>query len=359
MNGEEVEYWYEDGRLLYEKRGTDKEFYYSYDGYGNLSCIRYFLNGAQYTYYFLTNARGDVELIYGGSGVVLARYTYDSWGNTISIKDGDGEEITDPTNIALLNPIRYRGYYYDSETGLYYLQSRYYDPTTCRFVNADGYVSTGQGLLSSNMFAYCGNNPVNRSDTSGQFWITAVIVTAVVALCAVTLSGCSTEKTTPEPYNSPDEAAKAFSEEVYSASLYIRHEYSTEIYSRTINGKTTYNYNPPRSGTPHSVSVGRSTPKGTKTVAYAHTHPNSNSFSDADIRVANHFGIDAYVVGPNLNLQRYNLTSATTTSLGIISPIALTDEQRAALVSEFRISWDNHVTEGCDFNCGGMEWPTP
>lgn len=111
--------------------------------------------------------------------------------------------------------------------------------------------------------------------------------------------------------------------------------------------------------TPHSVPVGRSTPKGTKTVAYAHTHPNSNSFSDADIRVANHFGIDAYVVGPNLNLQRYNLTSATTTSLGIISPIALTDEQRAALVSEFRISWDNHVTEGCDFNCGGMEWPTP
>ena len=59
VNGEEVEYWYEDGRLLYEKRGTDKEFYYSYDGYGNLSCIRYFLNGAQYTYYFLTNARGD------------------------------------------------------------------------------------------------------------------------------------------------------------------------------------------------------------------------------------------------------------------------------------------------------------
>ena len=172
MNGEEVEYWYEDGRLLYEKRGTDKEFYYSYDGYGNLSCIRYFLNGAQYTYYFLTNARGDVELIYGGSGVVLARYTYDSWGNTISIKDGNGEEITDPTNIALLNPIRYRGYYYDSETGLYYLQSRYYDPTTCRFVNADGYVSTGQGLLSSNMFAYCGNNPFNCKDPTGQVWET-------------------------------------------------------------------------------------------------------------------------------------------------------------------------------------------
>lgn len=175
MNGEEVEYWYEDGRLLYEKRGTDKEFYYSYDGYGNLSCIRYFLSGAQYTYYFLTNARGDVELIYGGSGVVLARYTYDSWGNTISIKDGSGEEITDPTNIALLNPIRYRGYYYDSETGLYYLQSRYYDPTTCRFVNADdlsmAVCTPGSITYSKNTYAYCENSPIMHCDLNGKWTI--------------------------------------------------------------------------------------------------------------------------------------------------------------------------------------------
>ena len=194
MNGEEVEYWYEDGRLLYEKRGTDKEFYYSYDGYGNLSCIRYFLNGAQYTYYFLTNARGDVELIYGGSGVVLARYAYDSWGNTISIKDGSGEEITDPTNIALLNPIRYRGYYYDSETGLYYLQSRYYDPTTCRFVNADNAISNaGKTIQGYNLFSYCFNNPANMSDRNGHWaqWIenvvktTASIITQIKAVLSI------------------------------------------------------------------------------------------------------------------------------------------------------------------------------
>ncbi|MDD7483409.1 MAG: RHS repeat-associated core domain-containing protein, partial [Clostridia bacterium] len=186
MNGEEVEYWYEDGRLLYEKRGTDKEFYYSYDGYGNLSCIRYFLNGAQYTYYFLTNAKGDVELIYGGSGVVLARYYYDSWGNTISIKDGDGEEITDPTNIALLNPIRYRGYYYDSETELYYLQSRYYDPTTCRFVNADlsslSAVSPGTPQYYKNLYAYCDNNPVMRKDDGGQIWIATCLIGALIGV---------------------------------------------------------------------------------------------------------------------------------------------------------------------------------
>ena len=68
------------------------------------------------------------------------------------------------------NPLRYRGYYYDAETGFYYLQSRYYDPTNRRFINADSYSSTGQGFVGTNMFAYCGGNPVNRSDASGCFW---------------------------------------------------------------------------------------------------------------------------------------------------------------------------------------------
>ena len=66
----------------------------------------------------------------------------------------------------MINPLRYRGYYYDSETGMYYLQSRYYDPETGRFINVDGLVSTG-GFLGFNMFAYCKNNPVMLSDPSG------------------------------------------------------------------------------------------------------------------------------------------------------------------------------------------------
>ena len=66
-----------------------------------------------------------------------------------------------------LNPLRYRGYIYDAETGFYYLQTRYYDPQVGRFVNLDGLLSTGQGLLSYNMFAYCNNNPVCLSDPSG------------------------------------------------------------------------------------------------------------------------------------------------------------------------------------------------
>ena len=72
--------------------------------------------------------------------------------------------------MALRNPFRYRSYYYDSDTGWYYLNSRYYDPETGRFLNADGYASTGQGIIGCNMFVYCNNNPVNRVDPDGAFW---------------------------------------------------------------------------------------------------------------------------------------------------------------------------------------------
>ena len=120
-----------------------------------------------------------------------------------------------------------------------------------------------------------------------------------------------------------------------------------------------YNFNPPRAGKPHSASVGNSTPKGTKAAAYAHTHPDSNVFSGADIRAAQSLNIDAYVVGPNLELQRYSLASASATNLGVISPVALTDAQRSALITEFQVSWDTHISSGCDFGCGSMTWPTP
>ncbi|MFR7854121.1 MAG: RHS repeat-associated core domain-containing protein, partial [Acutalibacteraceae bacterium] len=88
--------------------------------------------------------------------------------------------------VGTLNPFRYRGYCYDTETGLYYLNSRYYDPITQRFVNADSYVTTGQGILAMNMFSYCGNSPILRTDPSGGFWITTFfIATLVIATVAV------------------------------------------------------------------------------------------------------------------------------------------------------------------------------
>lgn len=104
------------------------------------------------------------------NGSLIARYIYDTWGNTLSIVDASGNEITNSTALPVQNQFRYRGYYYDNESGLYYLQSRYYDPVTCRFVNADGQVSgVGGTLLGYNLFAYCFNNPVNINDNEGEW----------------------------------------------------------------------------------------------------------------------------------------------------------------------------------------------
>ena len=113
-------------------------------------------------YYYILNSQGDVVRIVNSSRSVVASYTYDPWGKIISSSG----------TLADINPLRYRGYYYDSETGFYYLQSRYYDPEIGRFINADSYASTdATGLLSTNMFAYCENNPVMRVDPTGElFW---------------------------------------------------------------------------------------------------------------------------------------------------------------------------------------------
>ena len=88
-------------------------------------------------------------------------YTYDAWGRLLTTTG------TMANTLGYLNPLRYRGYIYDQETDLYYLQTRYYDPNLGCFLNADALVSTGQGILGNNMFAYCLNNPINMEDVSG------------------------------------------------------------------------------------------------------------------------------------------------------------------------------------------------
>ena len=113
-----------------------------------------------------------VKILTSG-GATAAWYEYDAWGNVVSIGGN--------ASIANLNPIRYRGYYYDTETGFSYLNSRYYDPEVCRFVNADGYVSTGQGLLGNNMFAYCLNNPVINADYFGKWTLSISLGASAVA----------------------------------------------------------------------------------------------------------------------------------------------------------------------------------
>ena len=168
-----TEYFYVNGQLHYQKTITSdtngnklsgKSVYFYYDSNGYLTGIEY--NGNNF--YTATNLRGDVVAIYLSTGECFAKYEYDAWGNVIAVTDANGNPITDENHIANVNPIRYRGYYYDTETGLYYVSSRYYDPEIGRFINADGAYDTNQGVLGYNMYAYCLNNPVNMYDPDGR-----------------------------------------------------------------------------------------------------------------------------------------------------------------------------------------------
>ena len=135
-----------------------------YDASGNPIGMSHYENGAQRgTYVFVKNIQGDIIGIYDDEGTCLITYTYDAWGNvTVSYSNGGA------STAARYNPLRYRGYYYDIETGFYYLNSRYYDSNAGRFLNADVYINANGDLIGFNMFAYCGNNPVMQYDDDGE-----------------------------------------------------------------------------------------------------------------------------------------------------------------------------------------------
>ncbi len=135
---------------------------------------------------------GDVTHIYTTDGTLVARYVYDAWGNH-KIYDVNGNEVTKSMSdhIGNINPIRYRGYYYDSETELYYLEARYYDPDTGRFISQDSIdFIVSEHLTGLNLYAYCNNNPVMYSDPSGCFAITTFLITVGIgALIGGAISG--------------------------------------------------------------------------------------------------------------------------------------------------------------------------
>ena len=168
--GKTYSYTY-NGSLLSRMTVGDDTLTFFYDASGNpLSLIH---NGT--TYYYATNLQGDVVAILNASGTAVVTYTYDAWGKLLTT---DG---TMASTLGALNPLRYRGYVYDTETGLYYLQSRYYDPEVGRFINADAYATTGIGLVGNNAFAYCNNNPVNLKDYRGYLPGVAHTVTPYIS----------------------------------------------------------------------------------------------------------------------------------------------------------------------------------
>lgn len=158
------------GRLQYEQFGNNK-LWFLYDADGLPAGVRYDDGTAVTYYYYVCNWRGDVVSLHSDTSLVC-KYDYDAWGNVTSVKDADGTSITSSTHIANINPIRYRGYYYDNETNLYYLASRYYDPQIRRFINADDILVLYDDFNSYNVFIYCSNNPTVSSDATGHLTFT-------------------------------------------------------------------------------------------------------------------------------------------------------------------------------------------
>ena len=164
INGVKHSYVLDGTKILKETWGNNV-LIPLYDNEDSLCGIEY--NGT--AYWFYKNLQGDIISIANADGDVIAKYTYDAWGKVCNIIDTDGNAITDSTNVAIINPFRYRGYYYDTEIGMYYLQSRYYDPSVGRFINADHatFIAIDDTILSCNIFLYCKNTPIAAIDNLG------------------------------------------------------------------------------------------------------------------------------------------------------------------------------------------------
>ena len=161
VNGTTTEYFY-NGEILAGQKTGDDVIVFMYDNNGD--AFGFIYNETEY--YYVKNAQNDIIAIADADGTVIANYYYDAWGKP--------EGITGNTEIAILNPLRYRSYYYDTESALYYLNTRYYSADICRFISSDNLViNIGGDVRGYSLFVYCFNNPINLTDSSGNWpqWV--------------------------------------------------------------------------------------------------------------------------------------------------------------------------------------------
>ena len=193
VNGSTRRYIWNSSQLMADV-GVSDAFYFHYSSGGELIGYTYKTAEAETECILVKNQQGDVERVISADGTILAAYTYDAWGNVLT-----AEGI-----LAQQNPIRYRGYYFDTETSLYYVSSRYYDSNIGRWISADApetLTADFENLTQYNLFAYCFNNPVNTSDETGAWpsWakkvaaaVAVVAVVAIVAAITVATAGAGT-----------------------------------------------------------------------------------------------------------------------------------------------------------------------
>ena len=327
--GVETRYLYDGGRLVAQITGTQANFnnffsnstnceviWFLYDLTGIIGFTRKTSGSAnETTYFYRKNVQGDITGIYQHMlGVLLAEYRYDAWGNLLGVFNPDGTVNTNTSFIGNVNPIRYRGYYYDRESNLYYLNSRYYDPGTMRFICADGQVNGGS--LGANMYAYCENDPVNYYDPDG---------------CAP-----------GDLFNTVDAAARDFAMIYNAMSINEDLEFGARVFSKRVNGATKYYYETPFRGTSDSIIPLAIYVFGT--VASLHTHAaydpayggGNNSFSDQDKKWLH--GTYVYVATTNGSLYKYYKKTGKTIALYGRFPSDPNDPTRRGTVSPIGIS---------------------
>ena len=239
------------------------------------------------------------------------------------VTDGTGTDVSsNASHIANINPLRYRGYYYDTETGFYYLNSRYYDPETGRYINADGYVSTGQGILGNNMFAYCGNNPISRSDPNGNLW-RGVAIGAAVGLSAIHKGNAFTD----------------FLSSVFGAS-----SSTTTTISET---KVEYLPDPlpitAETGTRTKKTVSKHGDSSKPVSVYSNLNSNNPLLSSAGLKInISDFTLNVNLAIDNIGVYASIADGDRTDSFGIRANLS---EFKVGFEETSSVKWDNDITE--------------
>ena len=184
------------GRLIREQyteifndlSSNSREIIYLYDESGVIGVMYSYNGSTSAAYFYRRNLQGDVTTIYNSSGSKVGEYAYDAWGNCTILSGASNDLVSN-------NPIRYRGYYLDSETGLYYLNARYYNPQWRRFISPDStdYLDP-ESVNGLNLYAYCYNDPVNYADPSGhsatKWWECFLIVGTATIAIALMVTSC-------------------------------------------------------------------------------------------------------------------------------------------------------------------------
>ena len=167
VNGVTTDFYLDGSAILMQTSSDGSRIDFFYDDKGNVFAMKY----QNEMYFYRKNLFGDILGILDSHGTELVKYEYNSWGKLLNLTDYS------PNGLGRRNPFRFKGYYYDEELGMYYLNSRYYDPETGRFVNADrvSILAIQKDLCDRNLYVYCDNNPIVREDEKGALWASVAI----------------------------------------------------------------------------------------------------------------------------------------------------------------------------------------